>query len=62
YSVLPALSIDGIIALDIFEGSVNKDRFLAFIWNQVAPKLAPYPGPHSVVVMDNASIHHDDEA
>jgi transposase len=31
YSVLPALTTEGIIALDIFEGSVTKDRFLAFI-------------------------------
>jgi hypothetical protein len=31
YSVLPALTSDGIIALDIFEGPVNKDRFLDFL-------------------------------
>ena len=31
YSVLPALTADGFIALDIFEGSVNKDRFLRFL-------------------------------
>lgn len=31
YSVLPALTADGIIALDIFEGSVNKDRFIQFL-------------------------------
>jgi transposase len=31
YSVLPALSSDGIIALDIFEGSVNKERFMQFL-------------------------------
>jgi len=35
YSVLPALTTEGIIALDIFEGSVTKDRFLAFIRDQV---------------------------
>jgi hypothetical protein len=35
YSVLPALTTQGIIALDIFEGSVTKDQFLAFIWEQV---------------------------
>jgi len=35
YSVLPALTTQGIIALDIFEGSVTKDRFLAFIREQV---------------------------
>ena len=31
FSVLPALSVDGIIACDIFEGSVNKERFIKFI-------------------------------
>jgi transposase len=35
YSVLPALTSEGIIALDIFEGSVNKERFLQFIKDQV---------------------------
>ncbi|TFK78702.1 hypothetical protein K466DRAFT_506868, partial [Polyporus arcularius HHB13444] len=61
YSVLPALSVDGMIALDIFEGSVNKDRFLQFLNEELAPKLNPYPGPRSVVVMDNCAIHHDEE-
>ncbi|KIK76653.1 hypothetical protein PAXRUDRAFT_103740, partial [Paxillus rubicundulus Ve08.2h10] len=61
YSVLPALCMDGIIALDIFEGSVNKERFLTFVHQQLAPKLTPYPGPRSVVVLDNASIHHNGE-
>ena len=31
YSILPALSLDGIVALDIFEGSVNRDRFIGFL-------------------------------
>ena len=31
YSVLPALTSDGIIALDIFEGSVNKEKFIRFL-------------------------------
>ena len=35
YSILPALKTEGIIALDIFEGSVMKDHFLAFIQDQV---------------------------
>lgn len=35
YSVLPALTSEGIIALDIFEGSVNKERFLQFVNEQV---------------------------
>ncbi|KAJ7114390.1 hypothetical protein C8R44DRAFT_587349, partial [Mycena epipterygia] len=61
YSVLPALTTEGIVALDIFEGSVNKERFLGFLRDQVAPILNPYPGKCSVVILDNCSIHHDDD-
>jgi hypothetical protein len=35
YSILPALSVDGIVALDIFEGSVNKEKFIRFIQEQI---------------------------
>jgi transposase len=31
YSVLPALTSEGIIALDIFEGSVTKEKFIQFV-------------------------------
>lgn len=35
YSLLPAFTTQGIIALDLFEGSVNKERFLQFIHEQL---------------------------
>lgn len=35
YSILPALSVDGIVALDIFEGSVTKERFIEFLQSQL---------------------------
>jgi hypothetical protein len=35
YSVLPTLGTRGILALDIFEGAVNKERFISFIRNDV---------------------------
>jgi len=35
YTILPALSLDGIIALDIMEGSCDKQKFKEFIMNQV---------------------------
>lgn len=35
YTILPALSLDGIIALDIMEGSCNKERFRNFILAKV---------------------------
>ena len=31
HSIFPALTSQGIIALEIFEGSVNKDRFVRFL-------------------------------
>jgi len=41
YSVLPALTCDGYIALDIFEGSVNKERFITFLTEQVVCPRIP---------------------
>jgi transposase len=35
FSVLPALTHKGIIALDIFEGSVNKEKFIQFVDQQL---------------------------
>ncbi|KAJ6594983.1 hypothetical protein B0H10DRAFT_1661323, partial [Mycena sp. CBHHK59/15] len=35
YSVLPTLTTEGIVALDIFEGSVTKEHFLGFLREQV---------------------------
>ncbi|TBU25375.1 hypothetical protein BD311DRAFT_616694, partial [Dichomitus squalens] len=61
FSLLPALTVDGIVALDLLEGSVTKEQFLDFVRDQIVPKLTPYPGPRSVVVLDNCAIHHDEE-
>jgi transposase len=41
YSVLPGLTTQGIIALEIFEGSVTKDWFLAFIQEQEVSQKLP---------------------
>jgi hypothetical protein len=78
YVILPALSLDGILTLDIYEGSVNRECFLEFLRNHLvctilvimtsilkllkqAPHLNPFPMEWSVVVMDNCSIHHDED-
>ncbi|KIK76462.1 hypothetical protein PAXRUDRAFT_169864, partial [Paxillus rubicundulus Ve08.2h10] len=58
---LQDLASSGIIALNIFEGAMTKEQCITFIRDQVSPKLMPYPGPQSVVVLDNCSIHHDKE-
>lgn len=40
FSVLPALTVNGIIALDIFEGSVTKARFVNFVREQIVSKTS----------------------
>lgn len=50
----------GIEDVYIQKGSVNGEVFEHFIRTTLLPLLMPYNGinTHSVVVMDNASIHH----
>ena len=57
FSALPALTMDGYIACKVFKGAVNRDSFNDFIINDVLPQWNPFPGPKSIIVMDNASIH-----
>lgn len=39
YSVLPALSAEGFIALELFEGSVTKECFIRFVEEQLVSKF-----------------------
>jgi transposase len=57
YSMLPALSVDGIIYSHIKEGSYNGDQFLLWLQGLLAI-MNPYPAPKSVLVLDNCRIHH----
>ncbi|KIK35733.1 hypothetical protein CY34DRAFT_53568, partial [Suillus luteus UH-Slu-Lm8-n1] len=61
YSILPILTLDGIITYDIIEGPVTSERFIQFFREHVLPLTNPYPGPRSVLVLDNCRIHHSDE-
>lgn len=62
-SVIAAMCCDGVIGCQIHEGGVNSEAFQAFLDMELASKLLPFNGtnPRSVVVMDNASIHHSDQ-
>ena len=53
------MSINGIEDVLITEGTVNGDRFSHFIRTSLLPLLLPFNvNLMSVVIMDNASIHH----
>ncbi|KIK19082.1 hypothetical protein PISMIDRAFT_45892, partial [Pisolithus microcarpus 441] len=58
--IFPAIMLDSIIAYDIVEGPINMEHFLKFLKEQVMPFTSPYPGPCSMLIMDNCSIHHSD--
>jgi transposase len=56
-SVLPAYTIDGYIKSVTFYGTCTADIFEDFIIDDLLPLCNPYPGPRSVIIMDNASVH-----
>ncbi|KZV97957.1 hypothetical protein EXIGLDRAFT_562064, partial [Exidia glandulosa HHB12029] len=59
FSILPALSLDGVLHTAMVAGSFNGDTFLAFIDTLLA-RMNPWPAKNSVLVIDNCSIHHVD--
>ena len=61
YSAVPVMSLEG-VHVCLLEGSVNGEKFEEFIRSCLLPILQPFNGvnAHSVVIMDNASIHHVD--
>ena len=59
-SAIPVMTTNGLEDIFITTGSVNGDDFEHFIYQYVLPILLPFDGsnPNSIVVLDNASIHH----
>ena len=55
--MLPALSLDGILTVEIIEGSFTRERFGEFV-DGLLDHMTPFPGPNSVIIMDNCRIHH----
>ena len=60
YSIIAAMCIDGILDVYITDKTVNSETFCTFLEQCLLPHLLPFNGvnPRSVVIMDNASIHH----
>lgn len=56
YSILPAITLDGIIHLEVLENAVTGADFRCFV-EDLLPRMNEWPLPNSVLVIDNASIH-----
>ena len=51
------MSVEGLLDVHLAEGTVNGSKFEKFVKSSLIPILNPF-NKHSIVVMDNASIHH----
>ncbi|PPQ78673.1 hypothetical protein CVT24_002262 [Panaeolus cyanescens] len=60
FSAEGLLTLDGMISSTVVEGSMTHDLYMQYLEFTVLPLCSPYPGPLSVLVMDNARIHHGD--
>lgn len=50
---------DGILFSRVFQGTTDSVVYEDFI-EQLLHHCRPYPEPHSVLIMDNASFHHSE--
>ena len=59
-SAITCMSINGILDAKIVHETSDGETFYDFILTHLLPFLMPFNGmnPHSVVVLDNCSIHH----
>ncbi len=62
-SAIAMLSTKGILDVKVTSGTTNGDTFYDFTQNNILPQLQPFSGinPHSIIIMDNCSIHHVQE-
>lgn len=59
FQILPAISLDGVLHLDVLTRAWTSEEFHSFL-DVLLDNMNPFPGRNSVVVMDNASIHHSE--
>ncbi|KAF8590106.1 hypothetical protein K439DRAFT_1331137, partial [Ramaria rubella] len=57
FSILPALTLDGIIFHHFIKGSLNGEKFQEFL-EGLLKHMNPYLQKSSVLVMDNCLMHH----
>ena len=62
YSAIGILTVEGIQDSYITYQNIDAEKFEDFVDKCLVPRLTPFNGihPNSVVILDNASIHHVD--
>ena len=58
WSILPAYTVDGYLpCTGIKEGYYNRDAFYEWLTTKFLPHCNPFPGPRSVICLDNLSVY-----
>lgn len=60
FQILPAYTQDGFLLSRVFQGTTDGAVFEDFL-AQLLHHCEPFPGRNSVLIMDNARIHHSPE-
>jgi hypothetical protein len=51
------LMVTSLLEFGTCEGAVDGELYYNFIKDKVVPECTPFPGPRSILIMDNAKIH-----
>ncbi len=57
YSVMAAINVNGLVAYNILEGSMNGEKLYWWAVLRLLPKCSAYPGPNSLIILDNVRFH-----
>ncbi len=59
-NAVEAITSCGLLAVELTKSTVNGDFFFDFLRGTLIPRMMPFDGlnPHSILVLDNCSVHH----
>ena len=62
-NAIAAITSSGLLTVELTKATVNGDNFFDFIRGTLIPHMRPFDGvsPHSILIMDNRSVHHVNE-
>lgn len=55
---MATFDVKGFVSWYTITGTFNGERFLEALDTVVLPYMNPFPGKRSILILDNASIHH----
>lgn len=61
-SILALFALDGFVSFNYVQGGYDTQAFVAAMRQMLPQVMGPYPGPLSVLVLDNCRIHHAERA